>query len=401
MLSNGLSLIPPDPIFETTKLFNADSNPKKVNLGQGTYKDDHGQPSVFPAVKEAKQRLIDGNHEYLPILGLPAFRQEAKKLIFGEKAEAVIDGRVATCQALSGTGSLHLAGAFLRRVTKNTSTVYVTDPSWSNHRAVFESVGFPVTAYRYLDSAGRFDYENLLRTLDAATTGSIFVLHASAHNPSGRDPTCEQWQGICKIMHQRKLFALFDAAYLGLTTGDFENDVWPICYFASQGLELGVCLSFAKMMGLYGERVGALSFLTESQSEVAIVESHLEQLMRAEISNPPAFGARVATEVLQDTELNASWREQLGRMSARLQSMRQRLVDELNGFGCKVDFSHVVEQVGMFSILGLDLQQVTRLREEYSIYMADSPSQLSRISIAGLNDGNVAYVAHSIHAVCQ
>lgn len=318
---------------------------------------------------------------------------------------------------MSGTGSLHLAGAFLRRVTDSTSTVYVTDPSWSNHRAVFESVGFPVKTYQYLDDAGRFNLKCLLETLEDATPDSIFVLHASAHNPSGRDPTREQWEEICKIMKQRQLFPLFDAAYLGLTTGDFDNDAWPIRYFAEQGFELAVCLSFAKMMGLYGERVGALLFLSKSKDEALLLESHFEQLVRAEISSPPAFGAKIAAEVLGDPELATSWRLDLGKMSLRLQAMRQMLVSELKRLGCEKNFDHVVEQVGMFTLLGLNLEQVTRLRgeythalhwcfancltEQYSIYMADAPSQLSRVSIAGLNDGNVTYVAESINAVCK
>lgn len=286
--------------------------------------------------------------------------------------------QITVAQALSGTGSLHLAGAFLRRVTDSTSTVHVTDPSWSNHRAVFESVGFPVQAYPYLDDAGRFDFENLRKTLNEATPDSIFVLHASAHNPSGRDPTHEQWHEICKIMQQRRLFPLFDAAYLGLTTGDFDNDAWPIRYFADQGLELAVCLSFAKMMGLYGERVGALLFLSKSKNEAALIESHLEQLIRAEVSSPPAFGAKIAAEVLGDPELARSWKLDLAKMSQRLQEMRHMLVSELKRLGCKKNFDHIVEQVGMFTLLGLNLEQVTKLRGEHSC--ATYPTNLHKLA---------------------
>lgn len=246
------------------------------------------------------------------------------------------------------------------------TAVYVTDPSWSNHRAVFETVGFPVKAYQYLDHDGRFDFETLRKTLNDAQPESIFVLHVSAHNPSGRDPTREQWQEICTIMQQRRLFPLFDAAYLGLTTGDFDNDAWPVRYFAEQGLELAVSLSFAKMMGLYGERVGALLFLTKSEDEVTIIESHLEQLIRAEISSPPAFGAKIAAEVLGDPELAMSWKQDLSMMSLRLQNMRQKLVSELKRLGCEKNFDHVVEQVGMFTLLGLNLEQVTTLRSQYA-----------------------------------
>lgn len=333
MFSRGIAHLPRDAIFTLTELYDLDKHPQKVNLGQGSYKTKEGKPFVFPAVEEAKQRILCGNHEYLPILGLPAFRRVVEKLIFGKARDVRDNGVLASSQALSGTGSLHLAGCFLRRVSKVDSTVYITNPSWPNHRAVFERVGFPVKAYRYLDADGKLDFLELRDTLEAAKKGDIFVFHASAHNPSGRDPTREQWQEICEIVQRKQLAPLFDAAYLGLTSGHFENDVWPIRHFSGKGLELIVCLSFAKMMGLYGERIGALVLQTSSAVETAIVESHLENLMLTEIGNPPAFGARVVTEVLSDPVLEASWREDLKSMSLRLRKMRQQLVNELKRLG--------------------------------------------------------------------
>ncbi|CAK4034121.1 PLP-dependent transferase [Lecanosticta acicola] len=397
MLSNGLSQIAPDHIFEVTALYNRDPNPNKANLGQGTYKTNEGKPFVFPAVQTAKERLLNSYHEYLPILGYPAFREEAKKLVFGEDAAAVKENRVATSQALSGTGSLHLAGSFLRRVCSSTTTVHITNPTWSNHRAVFETVGFPVKSYEYLDSAGRFDFSSLLTALQNAHSGDIFILHAVAHNPSGCDPSPSQWSQIRSIMQAKQLFPLLDAAYLGLTSGDFDADAWAIRHFASHGMEIAVCVSFAKNMGLYSERAGALHFVTTSEAEVRVVESHLEWLIRSEISNPPAFGARVAAEVLGDEALRGSWKEDLRGMTLRLKAMRARLVEELKRLGCPKNFDHVVEEAGMFTILGLTRGEVHLLRDEYSIYMADS----SRISVAGLNEGNVVYIAEAINAICS
>ncbi|KAF2720203.1 PLP-dependent transferase [Polychaeton citri CBS 116435] len=396
MLSQTLSYIPPDAIFKLTELYNTDSDPRKVNLGQGTYKDEFGKPFILPAVKTAKSRLEGANHEYLPILGLPSLRLSASRLLFGDEHPAIVTGRVACSQSLSGTGALHLGGAFLRRVCDKSSIVYITDPSWSNHKAVFESVGFPVKSYRYLDDRGALDMENLVAVLKEAQPGSVFILHACAHNPSGRDPTQEQWLQIADIMQERSLFPVFDAAYLGMAGADFDSDAFAIRHFAER-MEIGVCLSFAKIMGLYGERTGIVAFVSQHAGGSRVIESHLEQLQRAEISNPPAFGARVVAEVLGDETLQAQWRSDLGGISSRLGQMRRKLVNELNDSGCPKPFEHIRQQVGMFGILGLSLEQVFLLREKYHIYMADS----SRVSIAGLNEGNVKYVAKAIAEVCS
>ncbi|KAJ0417801.1 PLP-dependent transferase [Aspergillus carlsbadensis] len=389
---------PPDAIFELTKTYNADLSPQKVNLGQGTYKDENGQPWILPAVAAAKEKIRGANHEYLPILGLPEFRARAVELLFGGDADVIRQGRVASCQALSGTGALHTAGTMLYRATQTSGgtvpTVYITNPSWSNHRQVFESIGFPVREFNYttVDNSG-VDMESITETLSQAPPHSIFVFHASAHNPSGWDPTVEQWKAIGKIVKERTLFPIFDAAYLGMTSGDFNTDAWALRYFINElNLEAAVCLSFAKSMGLYGERIGLCAFVTASRTTAAAVESTLAQLIRVEISNPPAFGARVVAAVLGDVGLREEWNVNLRTMSARIRGMRGALYEGLVEFGTPGEWRSITEQKGMFCILGLSLEEVLHLRGKYHIYMADS----SRVSIAGLNPGNVRYVAECI-----
>ncbi|PYH85795.1 PLP-dependent transferase [Aspergillus uvarum CBS 121591] len=374
---------PPDAIFELTKAYLADLDPRKVNLGQGTYRDGHGNPWVLPAVAAAKETIKNCDHEYLPILGHPQFRKLVTELVFRRDSSAIHDGRVACCQALSGTGALHVAGMMLRRALGHARTVYITNPSWPNHRQVFESVGFSVREFDYA-SRGGIDMESLLRALNEADPMSIFVLHASAHNPTGWDPSPEQWRQIGAIMKERQLFPLFDAAYLGLTSGDYDQDAYAIRYFAEElDLEMGVCISFAKSMGLYGERTGLCAFVSRSHNVSSNVKSNLAQSIRGEISNPPAFGARIVTAILADD----------GR--SRIAGMRNQLFDELTTLGTLGDWTRITQQKGMFCVLGLTPEQVHHLKETHHIYMAES----SRVSIAGLNEGNVRYVAECIHQV--
>ncbi|KAL2814024.1 PLP-dependent transferase [Aspergillus granulosus] len=395
---NGVPYIPPDAIFELTKLYNADPTAQKVNLGQGTYKDENGNPWILPAIKAAKEKIKSANHEYLPILGLAPFRTRATELLLGGDSRAVRENRVASCQALSGTGALHTAGTMLYRAAQTAGgtipTVYITNPSWSNHRQVFESIGFPVQEFNYTTTENSgLDMDSLMQTLTTAPVCSIFVFHASAHNPSGWDPTAEQWREIGKIVKERSLFPVFDAAYLGMTSGDFDRDAFAIRYFVDElQLEAAVCLSFAKSLGLYGERIGLCAFVTSSSSTATAVESSLAKLIRVEISNPPAFGARIVAAVLEDQDIRAEWARNLITMSERIKAMRWALYEGLVELGTPGDWKRITEQKGMFCILGLRLEEVLHLRENYHIYMADS----SRVSIAGLNSGNVRYVAECI-----
>uniref|UniRef100_A0A093VIS2 Aspartate aminotransferase n=1 Tax=Talaromyces marneffei PM1 TaxID=1077442 RepID=A0A093VIS2_TALMA len=307
---SSITYIPPDAIFELTKKYNADQNALKVNLGQGTYKDENGHPWILPAVHTAKEKIKDSNHEYLPILGLLPFRTLATKLVFGSSAAAVREKRVSSCQALSGT-----------------------------------------------------DMASLLNTLNEAAPKSILVLHASAHNPSGWDPSPEQWEVIGKIMKERQLFPIFDAAYLGITSSDYAEDAFAIRYFAEElSLEVAVCLSFAKSMGLYGERIGLCAFVSHSTTAAVAVESALAQLIRVEISNPPAFGARIVAAVLEDESIAAEWSRNLVTMSSRIAEMRRRLFKELDQLDTPGNWERITRQRGMFCILGLSPHQVSLLQ---------------------------------------
>ncbi|RDK38728.1 PLP-dependent transferase [Aspergillus phoenicis ATCC 13157] len=307
----------------------------------------------------AKEAIKDCEHEYLPILGHPEFRKLVTELVFKMDSTAIRESRVASCQALSGTGALHMAGMMLMRTSICDQTGYITNPSWSNHRQLFESVGFSVREFNYASSSG-VDMQSLFRAMTEADPMSIFVLHASAHNPSGWDPTPEQWRKIGALMKERTLFPLFDAAYLGLTSDNYDEDAYAIRYFAEElNLQMGVCISFAKSMGMY------------------------------------AFGAGIVATVLGDGGLFSQWQRDLATMSSRITGMRKRLFSELTALGTPGYWKKLTQQKGMFCVLGLTPDQVHYLKKFHHIYMAES----SRISIAGLNEGNVRYVAECIHQI--
>ncbi|KAL4764806.1 pyridoxal phosphate-dependent transferase [Aspergillus foveolatus] len=404
--------VPPDAIFALTVEYNADPSPFKVNLGQGTYRDNCGLPWVLPSVKEARRILNEKGlvHEYLPILGLKGLREGAARLVFGEGYTAIAE-KLATSQAISGTGSLHLAGSLIKYCTLREKggaadadadavaarKVYIPSPTWSNHHLLFSSLGFTVNQFNYYNSATRsLNIDAYLAALRSADHGSVVVLHACAHNPTGLDPNFEQWKKIGNIIKERRLFPIFDAAYLGFNSGDYDKDAWAIRYFVNElEVECGVCLSFAKNMGLYGERVGALIIATADPVLARNTQSVLESLQRSEISNPPAFGAKIAEAILSDDRLKDVWREDLKTMSGRIAEMRRALFDGLTRYASANNWDHLVRQSGMFGFLGLEGQVVRILKDEYHIYMAEN----SRISIAGLNAGNVDYVARSIGEV--
>ncbi|KAJ5083085.1 aminotransferase [Penicillium argentinense] len=363
--------IPPDAIFALTAQYLADTCPQKVNLGQGTYRDAHGHPWVLPSVNKARETLLARglNHEYLPILGLADFREATAKLVLGSDLFTVQRSRVATCQSLSGTGSLHLAGLLLRACHDRPPKVYIPSPTWSNHHQVFGSLGFPCDSFKYYDHETRdLDLQSYFAMLDQAEPNSVVILHACAHNPTGCDPSKEQWREIARRMKERQLFPLFDAAYLGFNSGNLDEDAYPIRLFIGEmGMEAGVCVSFAKNMGLYGERVGCFLLATNTTETATNTQSMLEMLQRSEVSNPPGFGAKIASRVLGSDELKQMWYADMVTMSDRIRSMRTALYNHLNTF------------------------------EQYHVYMADN----SRISIAGLNEGNVEYVARSIAEVLR
>ncbi|KAJ3546719.1 hypothetical protein NM208_g1871 [Fusarium decemcellulare] len=388
--------IPPDPIFEVTKRYNADQFPNKVNLGQGTYRDENAQPWVLPSVRAAEKLIVDPGHEYLPIEGLQSFRDEATKLLFHDTA-ALKENRIASCQSISGTGSLLLVGLALKKAQAGIENILITDPTWSNHDLLFRSIGYSITKLPYYKDRA-FDYEGFMKTLKAADKRSAVVLHACAHNPTGCDPTREQWKEIAAVIKENGIYPIIDSAYLGFNSGSYDEDAWAIRYLIEDlGLEVAVGMSFAKNMGLYGERVGLTAFVTSSEDTKRTAFSLLQNAQRQTVSNPPVYGARIAATVLSNPECLKQWQQDLVTMSSRIRSMRQKLYDELVRLQTPGDWSHIINQTGMFGYTGISKPQIERLEEHYHIYMANT----SRISLAGLNEKNVEYVAKSLDEVVR
>ncbi|KAK4628969.1 Aspartate aminotransferase, cytoplasmic [Fulvia fulva] len=398
---------PEDPLFGLMAAYRRDTDSKKVDLGIGAYRDDNAKPWVLPVVKQADERLRsdpDLNHEYLPIAGLPDFTSASQKLILGKKSPAIQDKRAVSLQTISGTGAVHLGALFLSRFynpkTPEAKAVYVSDPTWANHNQIFSNVNLKIQKYPYFSKKTKgLDFDGMLSTLKSAPEGSIILLHACAHNPTGVDPTQEQWKQIAEVMQQRHLFPFFDTAYQGFASGSLEQDGWAINYFVEQGFELLIAQSYAKNFGLYGERAGCFHFVTSPGSHatetVTRVGSQLAILQRSEISNPPAYGARIASLVLNDDKLFAQWEEDLRTMSGRIKEMRKALRSKLEELKTPGTWNHITDQIGMFSFTGLAPDHVTKLREEYHIYM----TQNGRISMAGLNMKNIDYFAKSVNAV--
>ncbi|KAJ2004691.1 Aspartate aminotransferase, cytoplasmic [Coemansia thaxteri] len=393
---------PPDGILKLSVLSRADSDPAKVDLGVGAYRDDHGKPWVLPVVREAEARLAADpafNHEYLGVGGLPALTDAAQLLILGSDSPAIAQRRVYTIQTISGTGANMVAAVFLNQFKRPAdAAVYISKPTWGNHRSIFETAGHVVREYRYCnyDTLG-LDIEGMLADLRNAPNGQIVVLHACAHNPTGIDPTESQWQQIADVMAERGHFPFFDCAYQGFATGDVDRDAYAIRLFVERGFELLVAESFAKNMGLYGERTGCLHAVCKSADVVPQVSSQLNRLSRATISTASAYGAKIAATVLQDPALYQQWLVSMLEMSRRIKTMRDALRDRLVALGTPGSWDHVSNQIGMFSFTGLSRTQVAALRDQYHLYMTDD----GRISVAGLNSHNIDYVAKSIDDVVR
>ncbi|KAJ2732030.1 Aspartate aminotransferase, cytoplasmic [Coemansia sp. BCRC 34962] len=393
---------PADGILKLSVLSRADSHPSKVDLGVGAYRDDNGKPWVLPVVREAERRLNEDpnfNHEYLGVGGLPALTNCAQKLIFGNNSPAIAQGRVYTMQTISGTGANMVAAVFLKQFKQpNDAAVYISKPTWGNHRSIFETAGHQVLEYKYCNyETLTLDIDGMLDDMRNAPMGQIFVLHACAHNPTGIDPTEEQWRQIAQVMKDRGHFPFFDCAYQGFATGDVDSDAYAIRLFVDLGFELLVAESFAKNMGLYGERTGCLHAVCQSPELLPQVSSQLNRLSRATISTASAYGAKIAATVLQDPELYGEWLVSMEDMSKRIQAMRWMLKNKLVKLGTPGNWDHVTTQIGMFSFTGLSKNQVDALRNQYHMYMTDD----GRISVAGLNTHNIDYVAESIDAVVR
>ncbi|KAL8821241.1 MAG: hypothetical protein Q9191_007350 [Dirinaria sp. TL-2023a] len=394
---------PEDPLFGLMAAYRKDTFEKKVDLGIGAYRDNNAKPWVLPVVKQADERLRRDpnlNHEYLPIAGLADFTNAAQKLILGADSPAIREKRVTSFQTISGTGAVHLGGLFLSKFyPRPMEPIFFSSPTWANHNQIFSNVRLPIKTYPYFSTKTKgLDFEGMKSTISAAPERSIILLHACAHNPTGVDPTREQWKELAQILKAKKQFPFFDCAYQGFASGNLENDAWAVRHFVAQGFELCVSQSFAKNFGLYGERAGAFHFVTsparDATDTIARISSQLAILQRSEISNPPAYGARIASTVLNDPSLFQEWEANLRTMAGRIIDMRRALrakLEELNGR--PGSWTHITDQIGMFSFTGLTEKQVLKIREDAHIYCTKN----GRISMAGLNTGNVEYVARAMH----
>ncbi|KAF1977839.1 hypothetical protein BU23DRAFT_274488 [Bimuria novae-zelandiae CBS 107.79] len=388
----------PPAILGITEAFKADSNPEKINLGVGAYRDDKGKPFVLPSVKQAEKKIVDANldKEYAGITGVPAFTKAALQLAYGPDSAPVKEDRVVITQSISGTGALRIGGAFLERFYPGEKTIYIPNPSWANHTAVFKDSGLKVEKYRYYnkDTIG-LDFDGMVADIKAMPKGSIVLLHACAHNPTGVDPTEEQWVQIANAVKEGEHFPFFDMAYQGFASGNTDKDAFALRHFIKEGLRPVLAQSFAKNMGLYGERVGAFSVVCESVEEKKRIDSQVKILVRPLYSNPPVHGARIASEILNDPSLNKQWLGEVKDMADRIITMRALLKENLEKLGSKHDWSHITSQIGMFAYTGLKPDQMEALAKEHSVYATKD----GRISVAGITSGNVKRLAEAIHKV--
>ncbi|KAI1497888.1 aminotransferase [Biscogniauxia marginata] len=397
---------PEDPLFGLMRAYKADQDPNKVDLGIGAYRDDNAKPWVLPVVKKADAILYnnpDLDHEYAPIAGIASFTSKAAELILGgPDSPAIKEKRVSSIQTISGTGAVHLGALFLAKFYPGTKKVYLSNPTWANHNQIFTNVGIPIAQYPYFSKQTKgLDFDGMKSALLGAPDKSVILLHACAHNPTGVDPTIDQWKEIATIMRQKSHFPFFDTAYQGFATGDLMKDNAAIRYFVEEGFELVIAQSFAKNFGLYGERAGCFHIVTgpapEAETTITRIASQLAILQRSEISNPPLYGARIASTVLNDSALFSEWEENLRTMSGRIIAMRKELRAKLEELGTPGSWNHITDQIGMFSFTGLTEAQVLKIREEAHVYMTKN----GRISMAGLNSKNVEYVAKAIDKVVR
>lgn len=392
----SIEMAPRDPILGITEAFNADQNPEKVNLGVGVYYDDNGKVPLLECVKKAEAILAANAapRTYLPIDGLASYDKAVQELVFGKDSAVIAEKRAVTVQALGGTGALKLGADFLKRFSPN-AQVYISDPSWENHRALFESAGFKVNNYPYYDSNTRgVNFAAMLDSLKSVPTGSIIVLHACCHNPTGADLSDAQWAQVIEVVTSRGLMPFLDMAYQGFGDG-IESDGKVVGMFTQAGGPLLVSNSFSKSFSLYGERVGALSMVASSSEEAARVLSQMKRVIRTNYSNPPIHGGQVIATALSTPDLRAQWEEELAGMRVRIREMRKTFVEKLKEKAPEHNFDFVISQRGMFSYSGLTKEQVERLRTEFSIYAVDT----GRICVAALNSRNIDKVVNAIAAV--
>ena len=395
-LFTAVEMAPRDPILGLNEQFAADTNPNKVNLGVGVYFDDNGKLPLLECVQAAEKTMMahPSARGYLPIDGIAAYDTAVKHLVFGADSEPVTSGRVATVQGLGGTGGLKVGADFLRHLNPK-SKVLISDPSWENHRGLFTNAGFTVETYAYYDASKKdINFDGMLASLNAAPAGTVVVLHACCHNPTGCDITAAQCDQVVEVVKTKNLTAFLDMAYQGFGHG-IQEDGAVIQKFVAAGLNFLVSTSFSKSFSLYGERVGALSVVCKDKEECGRVLSQLKIVIRTNYSNPPIHGGAVVAAVLGNPELRALWEKELGEMRVRIKAMRQKMVDGLKAAGVKQDMGFITRQIGMFSYSGLTKDQMVRLRNEFGVYGTDT----GRMCVAALNSKNIDHVCASIAKV--
>jgi len=393
----AVEMAPRDPILGLNEAFNAEKNPAKVNLGVGVYFGDDGKIPLLAAVKAAEKARLEAQppRGYQPIEGTPAYNGAVQNLMFGKDSELLAAGRAVTCQCLGGTGALKVGADYLKRLLPDAS-VYISDPSWENHRALFEGAGFPVKEYAYYDAATRgVNFAGMKADLAKMPAKSIVVLHACCHNPTGADLTTAQWKEVVAAIKEKNLVAFIDMAYQGFADS-IKEDAAALDLFSASGLQFFVSSSFSKSFSLYGERVGALTIVTASKDESARVLSQVKRVIRTNYSNPPTHGGAVVAAVLASPELRQMWEDELGGMRDRIRAMRTSLVANLKAEGAP-NFDFINVQRGMFSYTGLTAAQVEKMRTDYGIYAVGT----GRICVAALNTKNIDYVAKAIAAVIK
>jgi len=394
----AVDMAPKDPILGVTETYVADRNPKKVNLGVGVYTDDDGKVPLLECVREAEDIRVGSGapKSYLPIDGLAAYDNAVRDLVFSSACKALTENRIVTIQALGGTGGLKIGADFLRQISPG-ATVWISAPSWENHRALFEGAGFPVKEYPYYDARTHgLDFAGMLGALNKLPAGAIAVLHSCCHNPTGVDLTQDQWRQVLAAVQSRGIVPFLDLAYQGFADGA-DADACAPRLFAEATQPVFLSSSFSKSFSLYGERVGAFSLVAGSKDEAARALSHLKRIVRTNYSNPPTHGSAIVAKVLTSPDLRAQWEKELGAMRDRIKAMRKALVDGIQQRVPGADFSFILRQRGMFSYSGLTREQVLRLRSEYSIYTIET----GRICVAALTTKNIDYVADAIARVIR
>ncbi|OBA28727.1 PLP-dependent transferase [Hanseniaspora valbyensis NRRL Y-1626] len=406
-LFKNVKKLPSDALFAIKARLAVDTRSAKVDLGIGAYRDNNGKPWILPSVKRAEEIIKadpEYNHEYLNISGLEVLRKNAARIIFGDSFD--LANRVVNIQSLSGTGALHVGAKLMQVLNLNERDIYFSDPTWGNHYQIFQKSGFSNTkTYPYWDAASKkLNLTGFLNTIKSAVTGSIFVLHPCAHNPTGLDPTQEQWKVILEAIKEKQHLVLFDSAYQGFATGSLSKDAYSIRLAITDILKdvpVLVCQSFAKNVGMYGERVGCFHVVLPETGYNAedkdAIQSQLNAITRSELSTPPAYGAKIVATILSSDELYKAWSDDMITMSSRIYEMRHKLVAKLVELKTPGTWDHITTQVGMFSYTGLTEEQVARMEKEHAVYLASS----GRASIAGLNDGNVEHVAYAIDEVVR